>query len=252
MKSSNVSPPSPNYTHMLPTLHSPMASLASGCFYLGQHQTSKTAYNPWKTEFIPALTGKPVLDHHERELFALPVRLGGLGLINATKQSDLEYTASINISCPLLDLIMSDESAYVLPRGYGQAVPGHKGGKEAKTPIPIHICLHFLNHASLTISNVPSSWHKGSLKLVVCSTNGFALHKGEFHDALALRYGWLPQHVLTNCACGNSFSVEHALSCPKGGYPTIRHNEIRDLTATAVPWDIDSYSEIPTDIGTVN
>ena len=67
-----------------------------------------------QTEFIPALTGKPVPGHHERELFALPTRLGGLGLINPTKQSDLEYTASINISCPLLDLIMSDESAYSL------------------------------------------------------------------------------------------------------------------------------------------
>ena len=28
------------------------------------------------------------------------------------------------------------------------------------------------------------------------------------------------------------FSVEHALSCAKGGFPSIRHNEIRDLTAT--------------------
>ena len=27
-------------------------------------------------------------------------------------------------------------------------------------------------------------------------------------------------------------SVEHALSCAKGGFPIIRHNEIRDLTAT--------------------
>ena len=26
--------------------------------------------------------------------------------------------------------------------------------------------------------------------------------------------------------------MEHALSCPKGGFPTIRHNEIRDLTAS--------------------
>ena len=26
-------------------------------------------------------------------------------------------------------------------------------------------------------------------------------------------------------------TVEHALSCAKGGFPTIRHNEIRDLTA---------------------
>ena len=28
------------------------------------------------------------------------------------------------------------------------------------------------------------------------------------------------------------FSVEHALSCPKGGLPSIRHNEMRDLMAT--------------------
>ena len=27
------------------------------------------------------------------------------------------------------------------------------------------------------------------------------------------------------------FSVDHALSCPKGGLPFLRHNEIRDLTA---------------------
>ena len=27
------------------------------------------------------------------------------------------------------------------------------------------------------------------------------------------------------------FSIEHARLCPKGGFPSIRHNEIRDLTA---------------------
>ncbi len=26
-------------------------------------------------------------------------------------------------------------------------------------------------------------------------------------------------------------SIDHALSCPNGGFPSIRHNEIRDLTA---------------------
>ena len=35
----------------------------------------------------------------------------------------------------------------------------------------------------------------------------------------------------STCSCGSHFTVEHALSCPKGGYPSIRHNEIRDLTA---------------------
>ena len=28
-----------------------------------------------------------------------------------------------------------------------------------------------------------------------------------------------------------AFSIEHALSCPKGGFPILRHNEIRELTA---------------------
>ena len=59
----------------------------------------------------------------------------------------------------------------------------------------------------------------------------FTLHKSAFRDALCLRYGWLPDHAPTNCDCGTNFSIEHALSCPKGGFPSIRRNEIRDLTA---------------------
>ena len=60
---------------------------------------------------------------------------------------------------------------------------------------------------------------------------GFILHKGAFHDPLALRYDWKPNRTPSKCPCGSSFSMEHALSCPKGGFPIIRHNEIRDLTA---------------------
>ena len=63
---------------------------------------------------------------------------------------------------------------------------------------------------------------------------GFSLHKGAFRDAIALRYGWLPQHTPTTCTCGTNFSVEHVISCPKGGFPTIRHNEVRDLTANLI------------------
>ena len=47
---------------------------------------------------------------------------------------------------------------------------------------------------------------------------GFTLHKGAFCDALALLYGWQPIRTSTKCPCGNHFSVEHALSCPKGGF----------------------------------
>ena len=56
--------------------------------------------------------------------------------------------------------------------------------------------------------------------------------KRDFRDALALRYVRLPSQVPTHCACGKCFTFQHALSCPKGGFPSIRHNEVRDLTAT--------------------
>ncbi len=32
------------------------------------------------------------------------------------------------------------------------------------------------------------------------------------------------------CVCGKNRNV-HALTCPTGGLPTLRHNDIRDLTA---------------------
>ncbi len=58
----------------------------------------------------------------------------------------------------------------------------------------------------------------------------FAMHKGEFPDALCLRYGWLPHRLPGKCECGSSFSLDHPLNCTKGAFPTIRHNELRDLT----------------------
>ena len=46
-----------------------------------------------------------------------------------------------------------------------------------------------------------------------------------------MRYDWPLKHIPTHCACGEAFDVKHALSCPFGGFPTIRHNKVRDLLA---------------------
>ena len=60
---------------------------------------------------------------------------------------------------------------------------------------------------------------------------GFNLTKGEFRDGLCLWYGWTPQRLPSSCVCGVTASVSHLLSCPVGGFPSMRHNEIRDITA---------------------
>ena len=60
--------------------------------------------------------------------------------------------------------------------------------------------------------------------------HGFSLHKGAFHDVIHLRYGWKLSNTPTKCTCGSAFSINHAMICPMGGFPTIRHNELRDIT----------------------
>ena len=44
------------------------------------------------------------------------------------------------------------------------------------------------------------------------------------------RYGWVPARLPASFVCGTEFTICHALSCPYGGFPSIRHNEIRDVT----------------------
>ena len=33
------------------------------------------------------------------------------------------------------------------------------------------------------------------------------------------------------CCCSGKMDVQHAMSCERGGFITIRHNDLRDLTA---------------------
>ena len=72
-----------------------------------------------------------------------------------------------------------------------------------------------------------SSW----LTTLPIDEHGFSLHICAFGDALCLRYGWHPSHLPSHCGCGKQFSVEHAMNCHRGGLPSIRYNEIRNITA---------------------
>ena len=69
------------------------------------------------------------------------------------------------------------------------------------------------------------------LNVLPIEEHRFSLHKGAFRDRLCLRYSWKPDGLPATCTCGQHFDVEHALSCNPGGFPIIRHNELRDITA---------------------
>ena len=61
------------------------------------------------------------------------------------------------------------------------------------------------------------------------------LSKGDFIDAIYIRYGWSLSNLPDRCPCGNAtFDVQHALDCMRGGYRTIQHNEVRDVLANVI------------------
>ena len=95
---------------------------------------------------------------------------------------------------------------------------------QKQLPVALQRCMELSQEkgASIWLTAVPIDHH------------GFALHKSAFResDALSLRYDWPLSNRPSYCACGHSFSIDHALSCPTGGFPSIRHNEVRDITAS--------------------
>ena len=58
---------------------------------------------------IPALTKLKVSSKIEHELLAQPVRLGGMGINNPTKESTYAFEASERITAPLVALILAQE-----------------------------------------------------------------------------------------------------------------------------------------------
>ena len=72
-----------------------------------------------------------------------------------------------------------------------------------------------------------SSW----LNVLPFEDHGFTLTKGEFRDAIALRYNKPLRSLPSNCPCGQKFNVTHALNCKKGSFVIMRHNNIRDFEA---------------------
>ena len=77
--------------------------------------------------------------------------------------------------------------------------------------------LHLQHAAELASEKGASSW----VTTLPIEEYGFCLHKGAFRDALSLRYNWSPSQLPTRCTCGSLFTIEHALSCPAGGFTII-------------------------------
>ena len=181
-----------------------------------------------RLKLLPTITGQNDLD---RQLLALPVRHGGLGIIDSTKRTELHHSACDKITAPLVELILSQSKSYPPQARAAQQQAKNKTRtfrrqQEARKANDIKEKLPPTLKRAATEKGA-SSW----LTTLPIAEHGFALHKGAFRDALCLRYGWHPPNLPSHCICNQKFTVEHALSCSRGGFPLIRHHELRDITA---------------------
>ncbi len=188
-----------------------------------------------RSKFIPNLTGRPSPNDLERRLLALPARLGGLGIGVPSLDSDDAFSASMSVTLPIRNLFLTQNPEYTYEALADQMASKaeirrkrREQATEEANNLRSELTPALQKAMDLAREKGSSSW----LTTLPLEEHGFTLHKGAFIDALALRYGWALSRTPTNCVCGASFTVEHVLSCPRGGFPSLRHNEIRDLTAT--------------------
>ena len=80
------------------------------------------------------------------------------------------------------------------------------------------------------------------LKVYPISDEGSDFNKQQFWDCVRLRYGWRLTNIPSPCSCGSKIDIQNPMSCKKGVFITIRHNDLRDATAnilTEICKDVD-------------
>ncbi|XP_066919036.1 uncharacterized protein [Clytia hemisphaerica] len=180
-------------------------------------------------QLIPAITGGKIVNDLERDLLSLPPRLGGLGLKNVCEIAPIEHENSRQFTKHLQNQILNLQPPNDNETKTKAAIKTEKTRRNQDKQDRIRAemtddqkRIHEANcytGASNWLTNLP------------IRDQGYDLNKEQFHDALRIRYDWSIPRLPSECVCGNRFDISHALSCKKGGYVTLRHNEVRDITA---------------------
>ena len=186
-----------------------------------------------RSKFIPSLIGHQINDNY-RVLFSLPVRHGGMALENPSQIADREYHNSTKMTEYLWRAIQDQMTSINIKLIHNQQLIDimkkrkEENIKQAKFEVMNNLTSEQSRYIALACEKGASSW----LSALPLEQFGFALNKQEFVDAIALRYNFdIPGRSQT-CVCGEINTQDHSLICKKGGFVSIRHNTIRDTTAS--------------------
>ena len=192
--------------------------------------------------FIPALFGDSTPDMENiRVQLSLTVKKAGLGIPNPTLTAASQLETSRQITAPLQASLV--EGTELNTAGYVAEATARRQSQRKERFKDEQADLDTL------ISEAPSKVEKQRLLRATKSgawltitpdrMNGTELAADEFRDSLRMRYGMTPIGLPSRCeGCQQKFTVEHAMSCKKGGLILLRHtdlvNEWHELCAQAI------------------
>ena len=170
----------------------------------------------------------------ERKWFSLPARLGGLGINIPSEMSDIYYQNSRIMTKGLVEKIVNQHKEITPEENSPDAIAAIKEEKKLREEEKVSLVKQHLNPEKLKVyEGITEKGASNWLNALPLKEHNFYLNKQIFWDTIFLRYGIPLPRLPSKCVCDSNpdFTVEHALTCKKGGFISIRHNEVRDFTA---------------------
>ena len=159
----------------------------------------------------------------------MPLRYGGMGLLNPVVMADKEFIYSTMITKPL-SVAIQQQSEDLEDIDFESMKTATKDVQKMKNEffaserdeVVAQLDEEKKKYVELAAGRGSSSW----LSVLPLKRAGYILNRQEFRDGISLRYGFPIRDAPMHCACGEENTTNHTLNCKKGGYVSMRHNAL--------------------------
>ena len=183
------------------------------------------------TKFMAAITDGVKTNQIERKLLSLRAKYG-LSIPIFAEISDDEYKNSLNVTKHLRNNILQQQHEYTTDHDTKTAKNMIKQQRESKTKTIIEELKNELNANRLHLMKLNQEQNASSWLTSLPLKEGYIVNKQCFFDLIRICYGGQLDRLPSKCECGSTVSIDHALSCKKGGFVSLRHNQVRKLKAS--------------------
>jgi len=153
--------------------------------------------------------------------------------VEPSKVADYHYFNSVKVTTPLVSILTHKSSISVLEAHDAMLVIKRDVHHSNRTAVSdkfdtykqLTSCLK--KCVDIAREKGASSW----LSALPIHKHGYTLHRCGFIDAVCFHYEWRPANLPSNCVCGKPFLLNIPQVVPLVVSPTLRHNELRNVTA---------------------